>query len=413
VALFERPLPDAVSAALLGTAYEIVSTSAGARLLDAAGVELDAAAGPPLTAAAALWRRLAAELAQPPPLPGAGLVAFAGFAFRPEREPAGAWSGFPGVLLRVPALALTRVRGRTFATALGEDADGLLEPSPGFAAPRARTLRWEPVRPPEEWMRAVADAAGRLEAGGLEKVVLAREVIAHGDGPVSAGAVARALRTAYPSCYTYLVTGADGTAFVGASPELLVRRSGSRVTSQPMAGSVARGRDEGEDERLARRLLESSAYRSEHRVVPRWVVERLAALSLQVEEPPAPEVVRFTNIQHLATTIHAELRQPAPSLLEVAARLHPTPAVAGLPLEAALDLIQELEAMDRGWYAGGVGWIDAAGDGEIAIALRCGLLWEDGARLYAGNGIIAGADPAAEFDETEVKLQALLGALQA
>jgi isochorismate synthase len=243
-------------------------------------------------------------------------------------------------------------------------------------------------------------------------VVLAREVVARADGAVAAAAVARALRAAYPACFTYLVTGADGTAFIGASPELLVRRAGRSVTSQPMAGSVARGADEAEDERLAASLL-GERFLAEHRVVPEWVAARLAPLSVSVDDPGRPEVVRFTNIQHLATTIRAQLADPPASVLELAAALHPTPAVGGLPLAPALAMIDELEGFDRGWYAGAVGWIDGRGDGELALALRCGLLWEDGARLFAGNGIIAGADPAAELEETEVKLRALLGALVA
>ncbi|HSR25168.1 MAG TPA: isochorismate synthase, partial [Candidatus Eisenbacteria bacterium] len=239
---------------------------------------------------------------------------------------------------------------------------------------------------------------------------LAREVMARGDGVVAAGRVARALRGAYPACFTYLVTGADGTAFAGASPELLVRRAGRAVTSQPMAGSTARGRDEAEDEVLAARLEASAKDGAEHRVTARHVAGALAAACRDVRVA-GPEIVRLTNIQHLATTVRGELRDPACSVLDLAAALHPTPAINGAPVEPARRLIEQLEGMERGWYAGGVGWLDGRGDGELAIAIRCGLLFEDGARLYAGNGMMPDSDPAAELEETRLKLRALLGAL--
>jgi isochorismate synthase len=277
------------------------------------------------------------------------------------------------------------------------------------AAP-ARRLDVTALRNPVAWTAAVESAAARLRAGEAEKVVLAREVMARGDGVVAAAMVARSLRSAYPSCFVYLVTGADGTAFVGASPELLVRRSGARAYAQPMAGSVARGANEVEDDRLAHQLEQSAKDGAEHQVVADFVVNALQPFSEKVV-PHEPEVVRFTNIQHLATAVTAELRQPPADALELAAALHPTPAVGGWPRAAADTIIDELEAMDRGWYAGAVGWIDARGDGEFAVALRCGLLWEDGARLYAGVGVMPDSDAARELEETELKFKALLTAL--
>jgi isochorismate synthase EntC len=211
------------------------------------------------------------------------------------------------------------------------------------------------------------------------------------------------LRAAYPSCFTYLVTGADGTAFAGASPELLIRRSGTRAYSQPMAGSVARGANEADDDRLARELEDSAKDNAEHRLVSKFVVDALRPFSRSVEAK-APEVVRFTNIQHLATAVTAELADPATDALDLAAALHPTPAVGGWPRAAAEALIDQLEGLD-------LGWIDGRGDGEFAVALRCGLLWEDGARLYAGVGVMPDSNPALELEETELKFNALLMAL--
>ena len=404
VLLIERPMPDAVSIAALGKAFDLVASKGGVALEDSGGKVVDFEAGADrLQAASRLWRRVCESLGSP--------IAVGGFAYRPDREPGGPWSGFPALLLRVPALAVTRVRGRTYATAMTADAQGLLElNATGVRAPAARKLEVTPVRNPVAWTAAVGSASARLRAGDAAKVVLAREVLARGDGVVSAAMVARSLRAAYPSCFTYLITGADGTAFAGASPELLVRRSGLRAFSQPMAGSVARGATEAEDERLARELEDSAKDAVEHRIVSEFVVDALRPFSQSVSARP-PEVVRFTNIQHLATFVSAELVNPPADALQLAAALHPTPAVGGWPREAAEALIDELEAMERGWYAGAVGWIDSHGDGEFAVALRCGLLWEDGARLYAGVGVMPDSDPARELEETELKFKALLTAL--
>jgi salicylate biosynthesis isochorismate synthase/menaquinone-specific isochorismate synthase len=404
VLLIERPMPDAVSVAALGKAFDLVAAVGGVALEDAAGRVVDFEPGTNrLLAASRLWGRFCESVVGP--------IAVGGFAYRPDREPAGAWSGFPALLLRVPALAVTRVRGRTYATAMTPDAEALLELSATAAgAQPARRLEVSPVRNPVAWTAAVGTASARLRAGDAQKVVLAREVLARGDGVVSAAMVARSLRAAYPSCFTYLMTGADGTAFAGASPELLIRRSGDRAFAQPMAGSVARGATDAEDERLARELEDSAKDAVEHRIVSEFVVEALRPFAKSVSARP-PEVVRFTNIQHLATSVNAELTHPPAGALELAAALHPTPAVGGWPREAADALIDELEGMERGWYAGAVGWIDGRGDGEFAVALRCGLLWEDGARLYAGVGVMPDSDPARELAETELKFKALLTAL--
>jgi len=402
VMLIERPMPDAISVAALGRAFDIVAAPGGVGLEDTGGKMVDFEAGADrILAASRMWRRVASD----------DTIAVGGFAYRPDRDPSGAWSGFPALLLRVPALAVMRRRGRTFVSAATADAEALLDlPATSVRAPGARTLTVSPVRNPLAWTAAVQGAAARLRAGEAEKVVLAREVIARGDGVVSAGMVVRGLRAAYPSCFTYLMSGADGTAFAGASPELLIRRSGRHAFAQPMAGSVARGATDAEDERLARELTQSTKDAAEHRLVPSFVLDALRPYSTKVAARER-EVVRFTNIQHLATSVAAELKEPPASLLELAAALHPTPAVGGWPRAAADVLIDELEGMERGWYAGAVGWIDGRGDGELAVALRCGLLWEDGARLYAGVGVMPDSDPARELEETELKFKALLTAL--
>jgi salicylate biosynthesis isochorismate synthase/menaquinone-specific isochorismate synthase len=414
VLLIERPMPDAVSIAAIGRALDIVASEDGVVLEDSDGGVIDREPGSNrILAAARLWRRVHESLRTDGgvQVPATGPVAVGGFAYRADRDPAGAWGGFPALLLRVPALAVTRVRGRTFVSSAVAGAEELLDLSSSSSNARpARNLEVTAVRNPVAWAAAVDSASARLRAGEASKVVLAREVVARGDGVVSAGAVTRSLRSAYPSCFTYLITGADGTAFAGASPELLVRRSGGQAFAQPMAGSVARGATEAEDDRLAEQLRASRKDAAEHALVSRFVVEALRPLSRSVAALD-PEVVRFTNIQHLATTVRAELSDPAADVLELAAALHPTPAVGGWPREAADRIIDDLESMERGWYAGAVGWTDGQGDGEFAVALRCGLLWEDGARLYAGVGVMPDSDPARELEETDLKLKALLSAL--
>ena len=414
--LFERGLRGATGLAGLGCAFQIVGDGRGARLEQPDGMLLDEEPGPPLAAAALLWKRFSRTIdgQGSPQLPATGLVAMGGFAFDLERQPTGEWSGFPSVLLRVPRLSVVRIGTRTFASALDPEAERLLDLEPGaFRAPGARRLQVAPVQEPGAWTARVQDAVGRLQAGSAAKVVLAREVIARADGAIAAGKVLEALRAAYPSCFTFLVAGDDGTALVGASPELLARRLGRQVVSQPMAGSARRGSDDAEDARLGKQLARSSKDLAEHRLVADHVARALEAVSVRVEAQHVPEVVRFANIQHLATTISSELPSLAPpGVLEVCSLLHPTPAVAGAPPRAALDLIRELEGIERGWYAGAVGWMDSNGDGEFAVALRCGLLWEDGARLYAGVGVMPDSEAAAELTETDLKFRALLEALK-
>ncbi len=416
VLLIERPMPDAVSVAAIGRVFDIVAARDGVALEDASGNVVDRELGTDrVLAASRLWKRVRKALQVEKPAsrlpPATGAIAIGGLAYHPDRDPGGAWAGLPSLLLRVPALAVTRVRGRTFVSSMADGAEELLETETSIPhAPAARRLEVTPVRNPIAWAAAVDTAAARLRAGEAAKVVLAREVVAHADGVITAVAVIRSLRSAYPSCFTYLVTGADGTAFAGASPELLVRRTGSHAYAQPMAGSVARGATEAEDDRLAKELNASSKDAAEHSLVSRFVVGAMQPHASAVIARP-PEVVRFTNIQHLATSVEAQLTDPPAEALDLAAALHPTPAVGGWPREAADRIIDDLEAMDRGWYAGAVGWTDSHGDGEFAVALRCGLLWEDGARLYAGVGVMPDSDPARELEETDLKLKALLSAL--
>ncbi len=214
------------------------------------------------------------------------------------------------------------------------------------------------------------------------------------------------LRDEFPSCFVFCV-GRGSSTLIAASPELLVRREGHRVSTLALAGSTRRSADPAVDAHLGEQLLRDASYREEHAIVARRIERMLRPHSIWVTAAGEPELVRIANIQHLATPIRAQLAAPMEAL-ELAELMHPTPAVGGEPLSSARPLIPALEGLDRGWYTGPVGWTDATGDGEFCVALRCALLHDNVARCYAGNGIVRGSDPQAELAETEVKLQALL-----
>ena len=258
----------------------------------------------------------------------------------------------------------------------------------------------------EWWRGAVRAALAAIGAGRLDKVVLAREAVVEADRPFPRGELLRRLR-GRPGGSTYLYASGG---FVGASPELLVRRQGRVAVSRPMAGTVPRGGSASAEADGLARLTGSPKEAVEHRLVVDAVAEGLAKVADRVEVG-RPEVVRLSTVAHLATEITADLTGPLPSALELAALLHPTPAVGGSPRDAALAAIATLEPFDRGCYAGPVGWVDQAGDGEWAVAIRCATLAGRRAHLIAGAGVVPGSDPDAEWAETEHKLRAMLEVL--
>jgi salicylate biosynthesis isochorismate synthase/menaquinone-specific isochorismate synthase len=294
--------------------------------------------------------------------------------------------------------ALARLEGRL--AELRQRPLPLLDPAP---AGRCQVVS---AMPPEHYEAAVARATELIGRGKLEKIVLAREVHVHAPRAYDPGAVLGVLRDAFPSCFCFCVGRGDAT-LIAASPELLLRREGHRVSTLALAGSIRRSADPAVDDHLGEQLLRSESARGEHGIVARRIERMLRPHAIWVAAAPEPTVVRIANIQHLATPIRAQLAAPMDAL-ELVGLMHPTPAVGGEPLEEAEPLIPALEGLDRGWYTGPVGWTDATGDGEFSVALRCALLRDRVARCYAGNGIVRASDPAAELAETEVKLAALL-----
>ncbi|HWC86613.1 MAG TPA: isochorismate synthase [Solirubrobacteraceae bacterium] len=373
----------------------------------------------------ARWRSLAASaLADPADgPPGSGLVALGGFSFSPTGGGSPPWAGFQPASMIVPELSLAR-RGdevrltvnvqaapddtvEEWLTRIGRRLEALhLEPVPMLDPSPTGAYEVVSTMPPSHYEHAVARAVERIRAGELEKIVLAREVQVHAPVEHDPAAMLGILREAFPTCYVFAV-GRGATTFLGASPELLLRREGQRVSTVALAGSTRRSADPAVDRHLGEQLLTSDKDRHENAIVARRIGRALAPHSVWVTAAPEPVIVRVANIQHLATPIRAQLASSI-GAAELVGLLHPTPAVGGEPSARALEAIPALEGFDRGWYAGAIGWIDATGDGELCVALRCALLRGPVAHCYAGCGIVRDSDPAAELAESEIKLEAML-----
>ena len=340
----------------------------------------------------------------------------------------GDWEGFPAGRLVLPSRVFHRhgdqasltVQGRVTAdcdpVTVAIDLRARLErsaPRVGFDAKEpdgeAPTFYADADAPHARFCADVAEALDAIAAGNLEKVVLARSVRLRRPGGFDAATILDALRRAHPCCASFALARGD-SVFLGATPERLLTLDGRRISTAAVAGSAPRGRSPEEDARRARELCESKKEQAEHAVVVRALREALGLVCSRLDLAEAPRLLQLEGIQHLETPIAGVLREEA-SLLELAGRLHPTPAVGGAPRPAALDWIAEREDLERGWYAGPVGLVRRDGGGELWVALRAALLRGGSARLFAGAGIVAGAEPKAELRETQLKLRTMLDAL--
>jgi menaquinone-specific isochorismate synthase len=324
--------------------------------------------------------------------PGTGLVCFGAFAFADQ----------PGdSVLTVPSVVVGRRGDVAWLTTIPR----------GSLAPQVPPALADPPHPPvgvsfadgsmdgEHWMSVVADAVARINAGELEKVVLARDLIVTAEEPVDVRWPLRRLATDYPMCWTFHVDG-----IFGASPEMLVRRERGLVTSRVLAGTIRRTGDDERDLALAATLARSSKDLEEHEYAVRSVADALDPHCSSMNVPESPFVLHLPNVMHLATDVAGVVHDSATvSSLQLAAALHPSAAVGGTPTPVALDLITEIEGMDRGRYAGPAGWMDASGDGEWVIALRSAEVAGSTVRLFAGCGIVGASDPEAELAETQAK----------
>ena len=258
----------------------------------------------------------------------------------------------------------------------------------------------------------VSTAVDRIRGGALQKVVLARTMQVDAGRTLDPQRLAHRLRAVDPHAFTFITPDGPEALLVGASPELLVSKQGLAVRSTPLAGSAPRSGDTEEDRSNADALLASAKNREEHAIVVEAIEDVLGTFCEQLDHDREPVLVETANVWHLATRFEGHLRDPSPNVVELVAALHPTPAVGGTPTAIAKAAIEELEPFDRGGYAGGVGWMDAEGDGEWAIALRCARLDGQRATLYAGAGIVADSQPADELDETDRKFRAFLDSLR-
>ncbi|MEO9324393.1 isochorismate synthase [Nocardioides sp. C4-1] len=343
--------------------------------------------------------------------PGSGLVCFGSLAFA-DSQPA---DGPGGSTLVVPEVVVGRRGDVAWVTTISSAGPAPATPAPGpTEAPSApRGLRYaDGHRNADEWMTVVADAVARITAGGLEKVVLARDVVATADAAIDVRWPLRRLATTYPTCWTFHVDG-----FLGATPELLVRRERGLVTSRVLAGTIRRTGDDARDLMLAATLARSSKDLEEHEYAVRSVGVALGPHCSSMNVPEAPFVLHLPNVMHLATDVTGVVAGAADgadavSSLALAASLHPSAAVGGHPTDLAVALIEEIEGMPRGRYAGPVGWMDATGDGEWGIGLRSASVEGDSVRLFAGCGIVADSVPESELAESNAKLVPVRDALE-
>ena len=351
-------------------------------------------AGPErFTDASQWWRELSshAVVRDDVDVPGSGLVAFGSFTFTDDAE---------GSTLVVPEVVVGRRDGVAWITIIGL---GISAP-PSLTAtspdePVGTTFADGPVDS-VTWQGLVAEAVRRIEQGGLDKVVLARDLVATLDEPLDVRAPLTRLAADYPSCWTFHVDG-----FFGSTPEMLVRLERGLVTSRVLAGTIRRTGDDAHDLALAGSLARSSKDLEEHEYAVRSVADALAPHCTSMNVPETPFVLHLPNVMHLATDVTGVIRDDA-SALSLAASLHPSAAVGGTPTAEAVSLIAEIELLDRGRYAGPVGWIGASGDGEWGIGLRSAQIEGDGSvvRLFAGCGIVADSVPADELAESNAKL---------
>jgi len=330
-------------------------------------------------------------------------LAFASFTFDPDED---------GSVMIVPSVAVVRRGGATWRIEAGDGRDlptGSVEQTPADAAADRPRYGGSTVRD-DVWLESVARALEGIGAGSFAKVVLARDLHLWSRAPFDVPAVLAALAVRFPSCATFLVDH-----LIGASPEPLVRRTGTAVASRVLAGTAPRGSDPSEDDAIGADLLASAKDRHKHDLAVVSAVEALREVCTDLSVPSGPSLVRLDNVQHLGSDLTGTLAVgqdgTAPHILDLVARLHPTAAVGGSPRDAAMAAIRELEGMSRGRYAGPVGWCTADGDGEFAIALRCAEVRGDRARLFAGAGIVDGSLPEAELTETWLKLRAMTGVL--
>lgn len=388
-----------------------------------------------------LWRRELKEaltFGELSDCPGSGLIAVGGFGFSAKQNKElplrDIWRPFPAAALVVPEMSLAEFgeetsltltvvvapgssevvlrdvleqrwqRAMSWVVAAGKVSEGEKREQ------RKREMDSRSLHPTKTYMDAVRSATEKIADGVCEKVVLARVVCLEARESHQVCNVLANLQERFEDCFLFWVRR-EGVSFVGATPELLLRREGLRLTTMSLAGSIERGHNEQNDIGFAQTLLQSTKDRGEQSIVTEEIIHTLQPFSVWVTTLDEPAVIQLANIQHLATPIRAQLKQST-STFELLAALHPTPAVGGQPRDQALAFIAELEHVERGWYASPIGWVDAHENAEFCVGLRSAVIDDRRAYCYAGVGVVAQSNPEKELAETELKLTAMVSALR-
>ena len=355
---------------------------------------------------------------------GVGPLLIGGFSFAPDGPQTDTWRGFPSAHMIVPEVHVTSIGDQSWLTVSSIVESGRTPRHiPGIAQIREEILHAGSSNhaqvstgsvtvsddlPADEWTAIVARGVDAIRAGEMQKVVLARSVSGKTSGEIDPLRVLRNLEEENPDAFVYGYWRNDA-AFVGASPERLVRVDDEKIRASSLAGTVARGITPEDDELLAQQLKASAKDIAEHVAVREMLHDALSGVARNITSESRPDIMRLSNVSHLHTEVTAEL-ESGNSLLDVVARLHPTPAVGGSPRETALEFIRTMEKLDRGWYAAPVGWIDQRG-GDLAVALRSGILRGSRFTLFAGCGIVGDSDPQLELAESSLKLQPMKSAI--
>ena len=353
------------------------------------------------------------------------LRVFGGFSFDPQQRHDRAWDAFPDAYFVVPRYQLTRSSGQTWLTINRYVTDPTDEWEPLYEEHRAlndwmATAADEPPSLPaldrftllvtqSQWADEIEAARAMIHSGEADKIVLARAAEATFDASPDLLTALTNLAQRYANTYRFLIEPRPGHAFYGATPELLVQIDGGRLHTAALAGSTRRGSTPEEDAALGQELLDSDKNRHEHAIVVQAIRQQLEPITQRLTVAETPVLMKLANIQHLYTPIEATLPQDT-HILDVVARLHPTPALGGAPRDVAMRAIAALEPVARGWYGAPVGWIDHRGNGVFSVAIRSALGNGARTRFYAGAGIVGDSDPASEWQETAVKLVPMLSA---
>jgi len=356
---------------------------------------------------------------------GTGLAAFGGFAFDPKKKTTEKWKYFPAGMFVLPAFLIARHGDTCYATMnllIKEHDEGeviqkewnslqqLLQEYEQDKRDRKLTVLAMEEQETANWIDTVGKAKQEIRDGQADKIVLARELFIELEQSADVGQVIRRLQEQQSDSYVFSFE-IEGSCFVGATPERLVKVKEGEVLSTCLAGTAPRGKNNIEDELIAKELLEDTKNRSEHQFVVNMIHDVLDKYCSFIDIPSQPAVQRLKNLQHLYTPVTARLNEHG-HLLDIAGELHPTPALGGTPKKAAVQFIREHELLDRGWYGAPVGWLDDRGNGELAVAIRSGLINREKVSLFAGCGIVADSDPDMEYEETKMKFRPMLSALE-